>query len=447
VKWPFLTIGEIATKVGSGATPRGGEKVYRSSGIPFIRSMNVHFCGFSAEGLAHINDAAATALDGVTVRAGDVLLNITGASIGRVTTAPKHVDGGRVSQHVCIIRPNSAVDSSFLAHWFAAPRSQRQILEQQSGVTRQALTKQKILEFEVPVPPLAEQCRIVEALETHFTRIDAAVAALKRAREGLRLFRAAVLQAAMEGRLGDDVDPARWEWVTMDDLLNGIEAGRSFRCVERPPEGDEVGVVKVSAVTWGEFDSDESKTCEDVDLVRPEFFIAPDDFLFSRANTIELVGACVIARNVRCKLMLSDKILRFRLRFGTERWVLLALRSRHGRKEIERLATGNQESMRNIGQQRIRQIRLPLPKADERDRIVATVDSYLDFANQEEATVELAHRRIEHLRQSLLHLAFDGRLVSEDPREEPASVLLERLRRERAAGELSAKKKISRSRR
>ena len=164
--------------------------------------------------------------------------------------------------------------------------------------------------------------------------------------------------------------PADWAWVPLAELLIGIETGKSFKCDERPPSVGEVGVVKVSAVSWGEYQEQESKTCTDADRVLPELMIQRGDFLFSRANTIELVGACVIAKQVSLRVMLSDKILR--LQFAVEHfklWVLRFLRSRQGRIQIEALPSGNQESMRNIGQERIGQIMVPLPPTAERARI------------------------------------------------------------------------------
>ena len=164
-------------------------------------------------------------------------------------------------------------------------------------------------------------------------------------------------------------EPQHWLSVPLGDLLSAIEAGRSFKCEEHPPQAGEVGIVKVSAVTWGTFDELESKTCSAAGMVDPGLLIQSGDFLFSRANTLALVGACVLVGKVQRRLMLSDKILRFRfvLEPDLERWVLWFLRSRAGRRQIETLATGNQYSMRNIGQDRIRQIRIPL--APKRERV------------------------------------------------------------------------------
>jgi type I restriction enzyme S subunit len=91
--WPLVRLEELAAKVGSGATPKGGEATYTETGVPLIRSMNVVFFGFKREGLAYLDERQAAALQNVEVRSGDVLLNITGASIGRVTIAPSDMDG------------------------------------------------------------------------------------------------------------------------------------------------------------------------------------------------------------------------------------------------------------------------------------------------------------------------------------------------------------------
>lgn len=192
----------------------------------------------------------------------------------------------------------------------------------------------------------------------------------------------------------------------------GIEAGKSFKCDERPPEHDEVGVVKVSAVTWGTFDELASKTCTEPERIDDRFFIRPGDFLFSRANTIQLVGACVIVHDTSRRLMLSDKILRFRFRDVIPAWILYVLRSEWGRSEIERLATGNQESMRNIGQERISAIRVPIPPLGEQRRIVAEIESQLTRLDAAVAALHLARRRLVRYRAAVSKTCFRPAIVT-----------------------------------
>jgi type I restriction enzyme S subunit len=159
--WPLKPLKSLAVKIGSGATPSGGRESYFTEGIPLIRSMNVHFAGFEPKGLVFLSDEQAKQLANVTVQPGDVLLNITGASIGRVTTAPPEMAGARVNQHVAIIRPIKELDAQFLAKFLASPAIQRMIDDIQVGATREALTKGMIEHFDIPLPSLAEQMRIV----------------------------------------------------------------------------------------------------------------------------------------------------------------------------------------------------------------------------------------------------------------------------------------------
>lgn len=227
--------------------------------------------------------------------------------------------------------------------------------------------------------------------------------------------------------------PPSWSWRELGQHLTAIEAGRSFKCDERPPRDGEVGVVKVSAVTWGEYDEREAKTCTDATRVEPRFFIQAGDFLLSRANTISLVGNAVIARNVTGCVMLSDKILRLHFKDVDPRWVLYALRSPHGRREIERLATGNQESMRNIGQDRIRQIRLPYAPEPHQQLVIAEVEKQL---TRLAAGVEALERLRVHLRRyraAVLKAACEGQLVDNDARNGDGEAVLRAVLSERRA--------------
>ena len=282
-----------------------------------------------------------------------------------------------------------------------------------SQTTIPMVTVRQVEGIEVSLPPVPEQRRIVAGIEKQFTRLEVGVTALRRVQANLKRYRAAVLKAACEGRLVPT--DAGWKQTILGEVLIGIEAGRSYRCQEHPPQSGEIGVVKVSAVTWGTYDELESKTCLDASRMEERFFVRPDDFLFSRANTIELIGACVIAKKITLRVMLSDKILRFRFSSAANpSWILYWLRSRFGRSEIERLATGNQNSMRNIGQERIRQIIIKLPSIAEQMRIVAEVERRLSVVGELESVATANLQRATRLRQSILQKAFTGKLTASD---------------------------------
>ena len=169
MEWPEVALGAHTSKIGSGATPSGGEAAYKKDGIALIRSMNVRDGHFSQHGLAFIDDQQAARLNGVVVAPDDVLLNITGASVARVCRAPRYVIPSRVNQHVAIIRPTNSFDQGFLEQCLLFPSMKRRLLEiARAGATREAITKDAIKRFIVIQPPRNEQDRfaaIVQSVE------------------------------------------------------------------------------------------------------------------------------------------------------------------------------------------------------------------------------------------------------------------------------------------
>lgn len=168
-RWPRRRLGDITTKIGSGFTPLGGHATYKSSGIPLIRSQNVLINSFTTDGLAFISKEQDDEMKSSRVQSGDVLLNITGASIGRVCVAPRDICPANVNQHVSVIRSNGELDPRFLSFFVSSPEFQKFIWRTQAGATRQALTKQIIENFVVPAPSVEIQRAIATRLDEEFS--------------------------------------------------------------------------------------------------------------------------------------------------------------------------------------------------------------------------------------------------------------------------------------
>ena len=166
-RYTLTSLKEITTKIGSGATPKGGKKSYQTEGISLIRSMNVLYGSFSYDNLAHINEKQAKALNGVAIQCADVLFNITGASIARCCVVPDDVIPARVNQHVSILRPiQKVLNSDYLSVVLLASQNQKKLLDiGEAGATRQALTKGNLEVFQIPLPPLSVQKEIVARLD------------------------------------------------------------------------------------------------------------------------------------------------------------------------------------------------------------------------------------------------------------------------------------------
>jgi type I restriction enzyme S subunit len=153
--WEVTTLDQVSTKIGSGATPRGGKGAYKSEGISLIRSMNIYDYEFELADLAFIDDEQAAQLDNVTVEARDVLLNITGASVCRCSMVPSHLLPARVNQYVAIIRADTRrMDPFYLLDTINNDHNKQKLLNlAQGGATREALTKETICNFPILLPP------------------------------------------------------------------------------------------------------------------------------------------------------------------------------------------------------------------------------------------------------------------------------------------------------
>ena len=411
---------------------------------------------------------------------GDTLYSCVRVYLGNIVFFASGIENSVASTAFCVLRPTEAIDPRFLHHFVRSDRFRQWMIPLQRGNSPPAVVDSDVKSQPLPLPPLAEQRRIVARIDALFAEIAEGEAALARARAALETFRRALLKAAVTGELtrewrereadrdgaGSELMriraeramasgsrrrgrkgavtepivptdlpdlPKGWLWASLDDMLLGIEAGLNVSAEGRPPRPDEIGIVKISAVTWGEFDETASKT------LPPDFEfderneIRVGDFLFSRANTLELVGAPVIVEAIGRRLLLSDKVLRFRLATGCDRWVELVLKSSLGRRQIEALATGAQLSMRNISQDSIRSISIPLPPPAETAEILRRVSDTLAAQADTLALLDAEAADAARLRQSVLKAAFEGRLVPQDPTDEPARAMLERLAAKPAA--------------
>lgn len=151
--WRMSTLGEECSKLGSGATPKGGKDSYCTEGISLIRSTNVLDYQFLYDDLAKINEAQAKALDGVTIESQDVLFNITGVSVARCCMVPDDVLPARVNQHVMIVRPSQKCMAFYLLCTLCYPDVKNTLLGiSQAGSTREAITKDEMERFKIIVP-------------------------------------------------------------------------------------------------------------------------------------------------------------------------------------------------------------------------------------------------------------------------------------------------------
>ena len=214
----MLRIKDYTKKVGSGVTPRGGAETYLDEGIPLFRSQNVTNDGFLMDDIAFISEEVDESMKGTRVKPGDVLLNITGASIGRCYYTSDDFEHGNVNQHVCIIRPKkNKVKAAYLHYCIISDIGQQQIDLTQTGANREGLAVEDIKGFTFDIPSLSEQQRIVDYLDEKLSNIKKRIDILEKQRNAYARLKKSIIHQAVTRGLNPNVPlkDSGIEWIGM----------------------------------------------------------------------------------------------------------------------------------------------------------------------------------------------------------------------------------------
>jgi type I restriction enzyme S subunit len=295
------------------------------------------------------------------VRAGQFIYSRLFAFEGAFGVVPERMNGWFVSNEY----PTFDVDTSqalaaFLRLMICRPSAWEELAGMTVGMghRRQRLRPEDFLSLQIELPPLNEQRSIVEIVAAIDQALDTCDRELVCLRE--------VLRSAQR-----DLDDRDHEIGELSNCVTDIEAGRSPKCEDRPPSGDEWGVLKVSAIREGRFVPSEAKALpsEIEPLTRAE--VRTGDVLMSRANTSALVGAVCRVGKTPSKLLLCDKTLRLAIdpRTADPDYLVEALALPSVRAQIEEAATGSSASMKNIPQRGVRALSIPLPSLPEQQQL------------------------------------------------------------------------------
>ncbi|MEU1646967.1 restriction endonuclease subunit S [Micromonospora zamorensis] len=437
--WTQVTLGDVALSVKNGifisrpgAEPNGVAILRISAVRPgSLQLDDVRYTGMDRDSLAQ-SDALLTS--------GDLLFTRYNGNIdyvGACAVVPAALTGITYPDKLIRVRIDPVVaDSAYVGYIFESPqvrsfvRSVARTTAGQAGISGSSLKS-----VPIPLPPLAEQRRIVAALDEHLSRLAAAESQVVRAAE-----RVVDLDRAFAQVVEKEIAAA--PEIVLEKLLS--EPLRNGHSAPASQEG-EVRTISLTAVTQGEFSERFSKmTNADAGRVR-DLWLKPGDILIQRSNTPELVGTAALYRGPDSWAVFPDLLIRVRLREGVETgYVLLMLQSPRARRYFTSKAKGLAGSMPKIDQKTIREFSLRLPELEKQKEVVRRAGSVQGYLGRLESTSRAALKRVAQLRTSLLAEAYAGRLVQQDPYDEPASELLARVQAQRAA---APPKRKTRSRR
>ena len=478
--WVWTKTAEVAVIVGGGTPKTSAPKNFEGGEIPWITPADLsgYKTKYIARGARNITEEGLNGSSARLLPANTVLFS-SRAPIGYVAIASQPVTTNQGFKSFVLPK---GIDPSFVYYYFL--RAKETIESLGGGTTFKEISGATAATIPLALAPLAEQRRIVAEIETQFTRLDASVAALRRAQANLKRYRASVLKAACEGRLvpteaelahseGRDYEAAgvllerilaerraRWEsqekrrgkykepstpdasaqpelpegwvWAYLDQLIYLLEGGTAVTATSNTSSRK---VLRSSAVRHGFIDLDDHRYLPEDAIKSSDPCIAREDLLFTRlSGTLEYVGNCAVVGELGDqKIEFPDRIFRGRCTSSASpHYIQNCFSTQTLREDLEAKAKSSAGHQR-ISLSDLREFRIPLPPLAEQRRIVADVERRLSVVQQTEATVEASLARAERLRQSILKQAFSGKLVPQDPDDEPASALLERIKAEREA--------------
>ncbi len=486
--WTETTLDECCIII-QGQSPPGESYNTTGQGLPFF------------QGKAEFSDLYPTPVKWCTAPAklagaDDILISVR-APVGPTNLCPTTACIGR---GLAAIRPLGDIPPKYVL--YALRHTEGNLAEKGTGSTFTAISGTDLRAHRVPLAPLREQHRVVAEIEKQFTRLDAGVSALKRVRANLKRYRAAVLKAACDGRLvpteaelarAEDRDyepadrllarilrqrrakweteqiaklqaegkvpkddkcnakceeppcsstgdsqglPEGWVWATVAQLSTVVQYGTSSKANEGPPG---VPVLRMGNIVDGRLFLDRLKFLPSGHPEFPELLLVPEDVLFNRTNSAELVGKTAVYRGAPNPCSFASYLIRVRVAQGyTPELLSYYLNSVHGRTWVASVVS-QQVGQANVNGSKLQSLVVPLPPLADQTRIVAEVERRLSEIEELETIVASNLKRAARLRQALLAPAFSGRLVPQALIDEPASVLVDRIRAERALRQVPGK--------
>lgn len=400
--WPVVPLGEVAATALGKMLDRGRTKGHPY--VPYLRNVNVQWGRIDTHDLLTM-EMADEDRERFAVREGDLLV-CEGGEIGRCAIWQGRSDYLAFQKALHRVRPGDALDARFLRYVLEHHARNGALAKLATGSTIAHLPQQQLRRVPVPLPTVEEQRRIVDLLEDHLSRLNAADEYVRTAR--LRLKR--MIKSILVDLIPDVADyPESWQRVTVVDA-GSVELGR-----QRHPDWHRGPNMKpylrVANVFEDRIDTDDVMTMHWPDATFDRFRLHPGDVLLNEGQTPDLLGRPAIYRGDPPEAAFTNSLMRFRAHDGVLPEFALLVFRRHmhaGRFKREARITTN---IAHLSASRLKPVEFPIPPIEDQERIVATATERLDAVKLLEIEVLRANRRMPALRRTLLAEAFSGRLT------------------------------------
>jgi len=428
--WSYCLLDDIALEINSGFA--SGKHNKAKKGVPHLRPMNI-----DANGKINLDNVKYVQVDSYdSLKKGDVLFNNTNSEKWLGKTALIDQDSNwAYSNHMTRIR----FDSQLIEPGWISTYLHKLLLDGYYSLkcthhVNQASINSTYLSKKIPIKiaPLNEQRRIVEKVEELFSKIDNFTESINRVKLQLKQYRLSLLTAVVASNIfGDEV---KYPKKPLSEIIDSIGQGWSPRCeISASLNEEEWAVIKTSAIQPMKFNDEQNKKLPATLEPRSQLEIKEGDILITRAGPRSRVGITCLVRKTRKRLMLCDKAYRiqYKKNLVDPAFLEIVLNAPDIVKHINTMKTGISDSGVNITQGRFSKILVPFPSLNDQKKIVKTLENIFSQIVQQEIAIEYSSKQSAALRNSILKTVFAGELVPQDPNDEPAEVLLEKIKKEK----------------
>jgi type I restriction enzyme, S subunit len=393
--WQIKTLGEVC-RTSSGGTPSRSRPEYFNGSIPWVKSGELTD-GLVSEVSEFISEEALAGSSAKLLPAGTLLIAMYGATVGKLGVLTR---AAATNQAVCAIFPSPELDPKFLFWYLRRQRSN--LIAKAVGGAQPNISQTILRDLELPIPPLDVQREIVAEIEKQFSRLDEAVANLQRVKANLKRYKAAVLKAAVEGRLVETA--GRWSSVVLGDIALSVRNG----CSVKPDADSGTRILRISAVRPLELDAQDVRFLPGNLEDYAPFDIRSGDVLFTRYNgSRDYVGVCAVVPERMSPTIYPDKLIRVRVdkEKVLPEFLAIACSAGEGRDFIKsKIRTTAGQS--GVSGSDIKSIPMRVLSVGAQEVIVAEVDRRLSVLRYVEAEVNANILRAQALRQATLARAF-----------------------------------------
>jgi len=421
----------------------------RSTGLfPYITAKNIKDSGIDLTTVTYIEEKYHQEIfKRCNPEYEDILLTKDGVKTGEVCVNHLKEEFSLLSS-VALLKPKKEViNPYFLKYYLSSPFGFSMIVGQMTGVAIKRIILEKIKRSPIILPPLCEQQHIAVKIEELFSQLDAGVASLKRVQAQIKRYRQAILKAAFEGRLTQEWreehakkdDLSDWKTDELGNLIYvaGRIGWRGLKADEYTKTGPLfISVYNLNKGKYVDFTDSYHITQERYDE-SPEIQLIPDDILLVKDGSG--IGKIGIVNELPQKATVNSSLLVIRAgNVFIPDFLFYLLRGPKMQRIVHERITGS--ATPHLFQRDIKKFDLLIPPLDEQKAIVSEIERYLSITDEIEKIIDTSLRQAESLRQSILKQAFEGKLVPQDPNDEPASILLERIKAEKARHAAGTKK-------